>query len=76
MDELALKEMLESGHLSGAAFDVFSQEPPMNLALLGSPKFLMTPHIGGSTQESILAMGRAAIANLDEARNPLSFMET
>jgi len=75
VDELALKEVLASGHLSGAAFDVFASEPPSDRELLGQPSFLMTPHIGGSTAESILAMGRAAIANLDQAANPLSFLE-
>lgn len=75
VDELALKEMLASGHIGGAAFDVFAQEPPMDHELLNLPNFLMTPHIGGSTSESILAMGRAAIANLDEAGDPLSFLE-
>ena len=34
-------------------------------ALLRQPTFLGTPHIGGSTEEAVLAMGRAAIAGLD-----------
>jgi D-3-phosphoglycerate dehydrogenase len=34
------------------------------------PNFLATPHIGGSAEEAILAMGRAAIAGLDSAGDP------
>jgi len=67
VDEAKLKEMLQQGRLSGAAFDVFAQEPPGDLELLRLPNFLATPHIGGSTEEAVLAMGRAAIQGLDHA---------
>jgi D-3-phosphoglycerate dehydrogenase len=70
VDEAALKEMLKDGRLSGAAFDVFTTEPPDDAELLGLPTFLATPHIGGSSEEAILAMGRAAIAGLDDNRLP------
>lgn len=62
--------MLIEGKLAGAAFDVFATEPPEDAELLNLPNFLATPHIGGSTEEAILAMGRAAIAGLENAVIP------
>jgi phosphoglycerate dehydrogenase-like enzyme len=66
VDEAALKAALVEGRLAGAAFDVFAIEPPVDRELLRSPNFVGTPHIGGSTEEAVLAMGRAAITGLDE----------
>ena len=70
VDEEALAEALEGGHLAGAACDVFHIEPDANSRLLAMPTFLGTPHIGGSTAEAQLAMGRAAIEGLENARIP------
>jgi len=67
VDETALAECLRSGSLAGAACDVFEQEPPVGSPLLGLPTFIGTPHIGGSAEEAILAMGRSAIDGLDSA---------
>lgn len=66
VDEQALEGMLESGRLAGAGFDVLADEPPGEMKLLKRPNFLVTPHIGGSSYEAILAMGRAAIEGLDD----------
>lgn len=65
VDEAAVKRKLIEGTLAGAAFDVFAVEPPEDTELLALPQFLVTPHIGGSAEEAILAMGRAAIEGLD-----------
>ena len=70
VDEIALKGMLRDNRLAAAAFDVFAIEPPSDQELLSLPNFLVTPHIGGSAHEAILAMGRAAIRGLDENAVP------
>jgi|TARA_R100000501_G_scaffold17919_4_gene35095 D-3-phosphoglycerate dehydrogenase len=52
IDEAALKEMLESGHVAGAALDVFVEEPAKSNPLFGTPNFMATPHLGASTDEA------------------------
>ena len=70
VDELALKQALIENSIGGAAFDVFTQEPPQDNELLALPNFIATPHIGGSSEEAILAMGRAAIEGLERGQIP------
>jgi len=65
VDEVEVKAMLKSGRLAAAAFDVFNVEPPEDREFLQLPNFMVTPHIGGSAEEAILAMGRAAIDGLN-----------
>jgi D-3-phosphoglycerate dehydrogenase len=65
VDEVALKDMLKKKEILGAAFDVFQNEPPVDLELLRLENFIATPHIGGSTSEAIVEMGLAAIHGLD-----------
>ena len=65
VDEEALAAALAGGRLAGAAADVFAVEPPSNADLVRLPNFIGTPHVGGSTEEAVLAMGRAAIAGLE-----------
>ncbi|MBB54115.1 MAG: phosphoglycerate dehydrogenase [Magnetovibrio sp.] len=70
VDEEALKAALDDGRLAGAALDVFAEEPPSNLALARHPRMLALPHIGGSAEEAIVAMGLAAIDGLEDAAVP------
>lgn len=52
VDEQALAAALRSGHLSGAALDVFAEEPPFNSPLVKMDQVLHTPHIGDNTHEA------------------------
>ncbi|MCX6132005.1 MAG: phosphoglycerate dehydrogenase [Proteobacteria bacterium] len=72
VDEGTVATMLLSGQLAGAAFDVFEEEPPKMSGLVTLQNFIATPHIGGSSEEAIIAMGLAAINGLDHYDNPLS----
>jgi len=52
IDEVALKAGLDSGHIAGAALDVFVTEPATDSPLFGTPNFVSTPHLGASTSEA------------------------
>jgi D-3-phosphoglycerate dehydrogenase len=52
IDEKALKAALDSGHLAGAALDVFEEEPAKTNILFGNEKVVATPHLGASTSEA------------------------
>ncbi|MEX6725575.1 phosphoglycerate dehydrogenase [Parapedomonas caeni] len=52
VDEVALKEMLDAGHVKGAALDVFLEEPATENPLFGTPGLICTPHLGASTSEA------------------------
>jgi D-3-phosphoglycerate dehydrogenase len=59
----ALAEAIRSGHLAGAAVDVYPEEPEGNsdgfeTPLRGLPNLILTPHVGGSTSEAQAAIGR------------------
>ncbi len=52
VDEQALRALLDSGHVAGAAFDVFGKEPATENPLFGHPNVVCTPHLGASTSEA------------------------
>jgi D-3-phosphoglycerate dehydrogenase len=52
VDEEALAELLKSGHVAGAAFDVFAEEPAKENALFNLPNVVCTPHLGAATTEA------------------------
>jgi len=52
IDEAALKDGLDRGHIAGAALDVFQTEPAKDSPLFGTPGFICTPHLGASTNEA------------------------
>jgi D-3-phosphoglycerate dehydrogenase len=52
IDEIALQAALDSGHVAGAALDVFEVEPAKSHPLFGNEKVVATPHLGASTNEA------------------------
>ncbi|NLG83723.1 MAG: phosphoglycerate dehydrogenase [Firmicutes bacterium] len=52
IDESALVKAIKSGHVAGAALDVYSEEPPQNRELIELPQVVCTPHLGASTEEA------------------------
>jgi D-3-phosphoglycerate dehydrogenase len=74
IDAQALAASIRAGHLGGAAVDVFEPEPAANTdrlhsPLQGLPNVILTPHIGGSTEEAQEAIG------LDVARKLIQFLD-
>lgn len=67
VDEGALADALRSGRLGGAAFDVFTEEPPSASPLLELDTFVATPHAGGATAEAVRRTADAALDALLEA---------
>ncbi|MFZ7089742.1 phosphoglycerate dehydrogenase [Primorskyibacter sp. 2E233] len=68
VDEEALADLLKSGHVAGAAFDVFAEEPAKENVLFGLPNVVCTPHLGASTTE---AQENVALQVADQMANYL-----
>jgi D-3-phosphoglycerate dehydrogenase len=69
VDHEALRDHILSGHIAGAAVDVFPDEPreqgdPFTSVLRGLPNVILTPHVGGSTQEAQRDIGRFVAGKL------------
>lgn len=64
VSEVDLLAALDNGQIAAAGFDVLEIEPPTTLEFISHPKTFVTTHIGGSSEEAILAMGLAAIDGL------------
>ena len=69
VDHAALRRNIDSGHLAGAAIDVFPDEPaaagdPFDSDLRGLPNVILTPHIGGSTEEAQQDIGEFVATKL------------
>jgi D-3-phosphoglycerate dehydrogenase / 2-oxoglutarate reductase len=69
VDHAALRRNIDSGHLAGAAVDVFPDEPaaagdPFDSDLRGLPNVILTPHIGGSTEEAQQDIGEFVATKL------------
>jgi glyoxylate reductase len=64
VDESALCDALDSGHLRGAALDVYEHEPEVSPRLLQMKNVVLAPHAGSATEEARNAMGRIAATNV------------
>jgi glyoxylate reductase len=64
VDESGLLELLQNGLLSGAALDVWENEPHPRPELVEMPNVILTPHIASATKLARLSMGKVAVANL------------
>lgn len=75
IDEAALVTALEENVIAGAGLDVFEKEPHAPDALTSFPNVVLTPHVGGHTQDSHTAMQDCVIKNLEAffAGKPLAY---
>lgn len=64
VDEAALADALQRGHLAGAGLDVYEDEPRVHPALLAHPRSVLLPHLGSATDATRLSMARLVAENL------------
>ena len=75
IDEEAMVQYLENGHIGGVGLDVFEKEPTIHEGLKGKDNVVIVPHIGTATHEARKAMFQYAMQNIQlffEDKNPLS----
>jgi D-3-phosphoglycerate dehydrogenase len=79
IDEAALADAIESGHVGGAGLDVFETEPPTSQRLTALPQVVATPHIAASTTEAQELVGSEIAVNVRDylqegiVRNAVNF---
>ncbi len=64
VDEAALVDALRDGHIAGAGLDVYEAEPALSPGLTELQSVVLLPHMGSGTQETRVAMGMRALANV------------
>jgi glyoxylate reductase len=64
VDETALCDALDDGHLAGAGLDVYEDEPSVSPRLIAMPNVVLLPHIGSATEETRNAMARIAVTDV------------
>ena len=69
VDEVALADMLDAGHLNGCVLDCYAEEPPgASLErLLSHPRTVLLPHLGASTREGQIRVGMELVDNVAKA---------
>jgi D-3-phosphoglycerate dehydrogenase len=78
IDEQALADAIDSGHIAGAGLDVMTSEPPVNSPLIGRKNVIITPHTSFYSDESLVELQTKAaqeVANVltgKPARNPVN----
>ncbi|HSV31874.1 MAG TPA: hydroxyacid dehydrogenase [Atribacteraceae bacterium] len=70
IDHAALSRAVQSGHLGGAALDVFDAEPPEDREMICQENLITTPHIGGSTEEAFINATEIMIRKLKNLLKP------
>jgi D-3-phosphoglycerate dehydrogenase / 2-oxoglutarate reductase len=73
VDEDALAKALQEGHLSGAAVDVYREEPPYNSPLIGLENVIHTPHIGDNTVEATQDLSMQIVRQVIDALQGTDF---
>ena len=64
VDEIALVEALRDGRIAGAGLDVYEAEPALSPGLSELENVVLLPHMGSGTEETRIAMGMRALANV------------